>query len=222
MNRVCFFVDGFNLFHSLKAVEKAMPGTQVKWLDLKGLCEEYLSQIGGGAVLSELHYFTAYAEHLDSGDAGKVLRHKLYVRALTALKLADIHLSHFQSKQVWSHDDQNWHKVYEEKETDVNLACHMMEAAALDRLDTAVLVSGDSDFVPLCKSFQRTFPEKTFAVLFPYRRVSKELRKQAQRHFTMTKELVARHQMPAEVRLPSKKIIRIPDHWKQGQSKETS
>jgi len=216
MNRVSFFVDGFNLFHSLKAVERDIPGKQVKWLDLKGLCKEYLSQIGGGAVLSEIHYFTAYAEHLDTGPEGKVQRHKLYVRALTAMKAAEVHLSHFQSKQVWSHDDQSWHKVYEEKETDVDLACHMMEHASRDQLDTAVLLSGDSDFVPLCKSFRRTFPDKRLAVLFPYRRVSKELRKQTQRHFTITKELITRHQLPNEIRLPSNKKVHIPEHWKNG------
>jgi uncharacterized LabA/DUF88 family protein len=145
---------------------------------------------------------------------GKVQRHKLYVRALTAMKKAEVHLSHFQSKQVWSHDDQKWHRVYEEKETDVDLACHMMESACLNRLDTAVLLSGDSDFVPLCRSFQRTYPDKIFAVLFPYRRVSKELRKQTDFHFTITKELIARHQLPDVVRLPSTKKITIPDAWK--------
>lgn len=218
MNRVGFFVDGFNLFHSLKAVERDMPGVQVKWLDLEGLCREYLSQIGGGAELAEIHYFTAYAEHLDPEALGKVRRHKLYVRALTAMKQAEIHLSRFQSKQVWSHDDQKWHKVYEEKETDVDLACHMMELASRDRLDTAVLLSGDSDFVPLCGSFQRTYPSKIFAVLFPYKRVSKELRKRTPLHFTITKELMVRHQLPDVVELPSTKTIRIPDAWKARES----
>lgn len=61
--RVVFFVDGFNLYHSVAEAETHLPDIQLKWLDIPALCTSYLHQIGGGAELSEVHYFTAYAEH---------------------------------------------------------------------------------------------------------------------------------------------------------------
>jgi len=40
--RVCFIVDGFNLYHSLKEVEHRQ-GRSCHWLDLPGLCSSYLT-----------------------------------------------------------------------------------------------------------------------------------------------------------------------------------
>jgi hypothetical protein len=101
--RVAFFIDGFNLYHSVKAAEKLLPDTQLKWLDIPSLCESYLYQIGNGAKLLEVHYFTAYADHLHQKNPDKVKRHRIFVRALTASRVR-AHLGHFRRKKVWSHE----------------------------------------------------------------------------------------------------------------------
>jgi uncharacterized LabA/DUF88 family protein len=124
-----------------------------------------------------------------------------------------LYLAHFRFKHVWSHTDQSTHLVYEEKETDVALACHVMAMASQDLLDTAVLVSGDSDFAPLCRTFQEVFPSKKLIVLFPYDRVSKDLRKCVRHHLKISKEMYVRNQLPSKIKLPSKKFVTIPDHW---------
>ena len=41
-----------------------------------------------------------------------------------------------------------------QKETDVSLACEMVEHALLDHYDVAIVVSGDRDFVPAMKKVQ--------------------------------------------------------------------
>ena len=45
---VCFLVDGFNVYHSLKQVE-ALTGNRVKWLNLRELLGAYL-QTGRNAL----------------------------------------------------------------------------------------------------------------------------------------------------------------------------
>jgi hypothetical protein len=35
--RTSFFIDGFNLYHSVRAAEKLLPNTQLKWLNIPAL-----------------------------------------------------------------------------------------------------------------------------------------------------------------------------------------
>ena len=51
MTRVSFFIDGFNLYHSLKDYAR-----DCRWLDLRKLCESYLRE---NEQLGDVYYFTA-------------------------------------------------------------------------------------------------------------------------------------------------------------------
>ena len=62
--RVSFFVDGFNLYHSLCSALKKHPERPVKWLDLPALFQSTLHTIQGRCELENIQYFTAYADHL--------------------------------------------------------------------------------------------------------------------------------------------------------------
>lgn len=154
--RVAFLVDGFNLYHSVKAAERLMPDSQLKWLDIPALCESYLYQI------------------------------------------------------------EKWVNAYEEKETDVAIACEVLAMALEDQLDAAVLITGDSDFAPVHRCFIEHFPNKTLLFAFPFNRASKELKKLCPNAFSISKEAYAKHQLPDEIRLPSGKYVTIPDAWKAG------
>lgn len=212
--RAVFFIDGFNLYHSLKEAEKQLPKTQIKWLDLPGLCEGYLHQIGGGAQLASVHYFTAYAEHLRNRNPERISRHKAFVRALTARRVR-AHLSIFSRKRVWSDEINRWVRAHEEKETDVAIACEVLGMAMDDELDVAVLVTGDSDFAPVAESFQRRFTKKRILFALPFARGTKRLKQLCPESFSISKETYAKHQLPDEVRLPSGKYVTIPPDWKK-------
>ena len=58
---------------------------------------------------------------------------------------------HFLEKGSNCHNCGYFNQTYEEKKTDVNIACEMLAYANEDRLDIAFLVSGDSDLVPPLK-----------------------------------------------------------------------
>jgi hypothetical protein len=212
LQRTRFFVDGFNFYHSVVAAEQHLPGVSLKWLDLPALLTTTLPLIGPQARLEAIHYFTAYAHHLQTSDPGKVVRHQAYVRALTALRVQP-HVSHFQPRATWCSTCSDYTRNHEEKETDVAIACELLKLAALDALDVAVIMSGDTDLAPAARTFRELYPHKRLLFAFPFARVNRELEKLAPGSFTLSKESYANHPLPERVRLPSGKFVTKPPTW---------
>ena len=79
-NRVCFLVDGFNLYHSVVEALEIHKAASMKWLDLLGLCRSYLHVIGRDATLERAFYFTAVPEWRPD----KAARQVVYISALRA------------------------------------------------------------------------------------------------------------------------------------------
>lgn len=99
------------------------------------------------------------------------------------------------------------------KETDVAIAAKLLELFFLDKCDTAVLVTGDTDIVPAVKTAQRIFSNKSIAFLLSYKRHNKELAKLASQHFEIKKETYPRHQFPDPFITPRGKSITKPATW---------
>ena len=212
--RVIFFVDGFNLYHSVKEAEGHMSEFQLKWLDIAKLCTSYLKQIGGGAQVEEVHYFTAYADHFQKKNPEKINRHKAFVRALTACKVK-VHINKFKRKRIWSDELDRWVIAYEEKETDVAIACEVFCKAMNNELDVVVIMTGDSDFAPVAETFQRQFPDKRILFALPFARGTRRMKRICPESFSISKEVYANHQFPDQVKLPSGKFVTIPKEWKK-------
>jgi hypothetical protein len=66
--------------------------------------------------------------------------------------------------------------AHEEKESDVNLAIHLLHEAYCNSYDVALLLTADSDLAPAVRLVCSTFPEKRIRILAPPNRPhSKEL-----------------------------------------------
>jgi len=61
-NRVCFLVDGFNVYHSIIEALKAHPADSMKWLDFQAFCTSFLPLISNDATLEKVFYFSASAD----------------------------------------------------------------------------------------------------------------------------------------------------------------
>jgi len=212
MDRVMFFVDGFNLYHSMERAQRACPGVALKWLDLPALARAHLYILGPGATLAGVHYFTAYAEHLALTDPDKLSRHRSYVRALTASGVA-AHFGHFKPKDIWIEALGRYARIWQEKATDVGIVAELFAQGGRDAFDTAVIVSGDADYAPAVPVFRRLFPAKRVLFAFPFDRKNKELARLAPESFTLSAESYAKHQFPEAVRLPSGKFVVRPKAW---------
>jgi uncharacterized LabA/DUF88 family protein len=89
-----------------------------------------------------------------------------------------------------------------------------MAEAHKDTFDTAILVSGDTDFVPVVDALKNTFPGKKVGVLFPFNRVNVHLKKIAD--FSMKTKLkdLPHCKLDDPYTCPDGSIIACPVEWK--------
>jgi uncharacterized LabA/DUF88 family protein len=173
MKRVCFLIDGFNLYHSIKDVNK-IQGVKAKWLNLHSLCQSYLFQFGKDAILQDIFYFSAYPNHLINSHPDTIARHKNFVACLEDLGIKII-LGRFKEKKVFCTNCKTQIIKHEEKETDVAIAIKIIELFHNDECDLQVIMSGDTDLAPAVRTSKILFPEKQICFAFPFNRKMKEL-----------------------------------------------
>jgi len=216
--RVGFFVDGFNLYHSLATLAKESGDESVKWLDLVGLANGCLHEIGGSSLLRSVHYFTALPEHLYLADSGRLQRHRAYLRALTAHGVVrpSIVLGRIMQQQVSIQvaGAKVNGRVWREKGTDVALAMALLREASLGDMDEAVIISGDADYLPAVQVFREMYPRIGLRFAFPRGRASKELSREAPASFTLNSAAYRSHRLPDHIRLPSGKYLHCPLEWR--------
>ncbi|RZS44825.1 uncharacterized LabA/DUF88 family protein [Herbihabitans rhizosphaerae] len=203
MDRVRVYVDGFNLYFGLRAKH----GRRLHWLDLEKLATSLLKP---SQRLERVVYFTARVRN----DPPAEQRQSDYIDALTAhcsrLTLLD---GRYQAKTRHCRACGSRWTVYEEKETDVNIAVSLIEDAVTDRFDMALLVSADSDLCPAVKALKRLRPDKRIIAAFPPSRSSGELRRVVDGAFTIGDAKLRQSQLPDAVTTPAGIVLRRPARW---------
>jgi len=229
--RVSFLVDGFNLYHSIRAAERATGLRPLRWLDLCALCATLVSSgFGPGARLEGVYYFSALAHHLQRPDV--VRRHRAL---LEALEDSGVHISlaRFKKKTTQASLSRCQFflpgkrrklrlpfsrvmvavKGFEEKETDVAIAVKMLELARSGRTDCLVLMSGDTDLCPAVDGVRRISPDVGLRVAFPYQRYNKDLDRRADGRFRISPRLMAANQFADPYVLKSGRVVPKPPNW---------
>lgn len=145
--RVNAYIDGWNLYNA----ELELEDYRLEWLNLRALCQHFCNE---NNILNKVYYFTAYEDRKKSLNSGSD-RHKIYIDEF--LKDFDVepkfgYMSKFEGK-------------LKEKYTDVNLALQMFEDAMYDRFDKAILLSADTDFIPVIERVQKL--NKDILLLIP-------------------------------------------------------
>ena len=195
MNRFTFFIDGLNVYYSLKDFKRMVsPGIDYRWFDLK----KYVSQFVKAGTLEDVFYFSAYVE-----GKSRFRRQNIYKKAIesTGIKTSFHHFRKCGRR--------------EEKQTDVDIAATMLKLAILDKYDTCVLVSGDSDFVPAIEAIKELCPKKRIAVLFPFNR------RTTKKHYSkLVNQMIITHpqnivncKFPPEILLSDGSKIACPIKW---------
>lgn len=203
MARVAVYVDGFNLYFGLRAKY----GRKYLWLDLQALAGSLLRR---GQTLEFVTYFTARVR----GDAGGEQRQSDYLDALQAHgPLVRVEDGRFQEKSRRCRDCGNVWTVFEEKETDVNIAVALLADAVRDQFDTALLISADSDLCPAVRETKRLFPAKRIIAAFPPERQSGELKRVVDGYLHIGTDKIRRAQLPGEVVTGAGVVLRRPKHW---------
>jgi uncharacterized LabA/DUF88 family protein len=201
-NRVRVYVDGFNLYYGMHAAF----GRQYLWLDLEALA---LAIVRPPNTLDRVRYFTAKVRN----DLASEQRQDTYLQALAAHSgRLDIVEGRFQLKRTVCRSCGASRVSYEEKETDVSIAVTLVEDAATDRYDTAIVVSGDSDLCPALRAAKR-LSERRILVVFPPRRQSDPLRAVADGVLHIDRRMLHQAQLPSTVVTPEGIVLDRPDYW---------
>lgn len=135
--RAEIFVDGTNFDIAARQLVHAS-------IDIPKFARTIVHKVSQSHLLVKLHYCTAPAADPSSGQQRF---EQAYFARLEEAHSVDLVLG----RHVVVGRDRNGRKQYAEKHTDVNVAILMMEGACDDRYDTAIIISGDSDMVPVMK-----------------------------------------------------------------------
>ena len=200
--RVAAYVDGFNLYNGMHDAR----GRRGLWLDLEGLLGSFLRD---DQQLVAVHYFTALVH--GPGQA----RQQRYLDALAVhCRATYSHIGRFQQKYLGCRKCGHQRIFYEEKESDVSLAVQLVEDAARDAFDQALVVSGDSDMCPAVASARRLDPAKRLVAVFPPRRSSVVLERIVDGVVRIYDRAPERHQLPNPVVAPDGTTFRRPTEWR--------
>lgn len=176
-----------------------------KWLNYREVAK---SIIKTGDSITGIFYFTTFVQW----KPDSVVRHKQYIKALRFVGIETV-LGRFMKKKVRCHLCGRYYTTREEKQTDVNIALRLLSDAIADTYDRAVIVSGDTDLVPVIEAVHRVSPDKEIGVMFPLRRYNNSLEKAADFAITMREKMLIRYQFPDKIKVGSTTIER-PDSWR--------
>lgn len=204
MARLVVYVDGFNLFHGLKAKF----GRRLLWLDLVGLA----ASLRPRSDLVAVKYFTAPV--LD--DPAGASRQASYQRAMLAHGGGKLEITNgrYQKKPMTCRSCGSTWVRYEEKETDVNIAVSLVSDAAAAVADDAILISADSDLVPAIRTARALQPDMFIAAAFPPKRYSAELNALLPASFHLGRTKLTQNQLPDRVTDAAGQVLRRPDRWR--------
>lgn len=198
--RVCVYIDGFNLYFGMK---ERYP--KLKWLDVEALSKNLIK---GNQALIKCNYFTARVKK----NPPKQRRQSKYLDALQTTNIEIIYGKYY-SKTVTCNRCQNTWKGNEEKMTDVNIAVKVLTDALENKYDTAIIISGDSDLTPPARAIKKFYADKRIIVAFPPNRYSKELKNVAHGSFTIGRAKLLASQLPNSLETDSGYIISKPTEW---------
>lgn len=205
-DRLIVYVDGFNLYYGLHDAAKR----ELLWLDLVSLAKSLRPQ----SALVQVKYFTAMV--LDEPDAQS--RQDRYIsvqRALYPGRFTVVMGKYMRKKRRCRDCGVSW-TSYEEKQTDVNMAVHMVADVAAQRADTYMVVTGDTDVIPAVKMARALDSTATIIAQFPPRRASDALKRMLPSSRELTISKLKEAQLPDVAKAPSGKLFHRPEKWVVG------
>ena len=164
-DRVMIFIDGSNLYHSLKKFFNRVD------IDMGKFCEKLL----GRRRLIRIYYYNAKVGRREEPERYK--DQQTFFASVGAVPYTELRLGHL----VYN----NWPSTPPyEKGVDVQLATDLLTHSFKNNYDTAILVAGDNDYVGALQAVKDNGKHVEVA-LFGKERTSRQLREVADRIISM-------------------------------------
>ena len=215
MTRCEFFIDGFNLYYSLRDAQRQSKGKVTKWFDIPKFCQTHCvnisHRVGNRTELVDIHFFTAYPNH-KSLPARE--RYKLYIEYLEKSGVK-IHYGSYRKRNALCNQCFGKTGFHTEKQTDVYIASHALSQLHLGTYDVAVFISGDTDLIPVLRSIREISPEKKTTVIFPFSKSNDELKDYCDFWFRSKLSHYQKHQIPTTMTFSDGLVISMPNEWSE-------
>ncbi len=195
--RAAFYVDGFNLFHSIRDLDR----NYLKWVDLWALGRVIAPR---SQVIRKVTWVTAVRPQ----SQHKIDRHHTYAEALKARGVTCLN-GHFVVYADGCNACGHHWKIAEEKQSDVNLALSVLDDAHANRFDVCYLLTTDGDHAATARFLKQRFPDKKLVIVTPPgRNPNRTLLEFADAQVPMEVEQLERALLPAIVDGPDGAIVR--------------
>lgn len=214
MERVTFYVDGFNFYYGLKAAKSIDSSWHLAyWIDVVKLFSQFL---GPNQELVKVVYFTA-----SPLNENKSIRQGAFLNANKLLNSDKFEIirGKYLKKDIQCPRCKLSILRPEEKKTDVNLSIRMIGDCIKNNTDVLVLVSADSDFIPPVEFIQKNYPDKKIRIYFPPTISSADLKNNIIRHkgkivYLMNNKLKFMNSIMPDVVTKDGVSYTIPQKWK--------
>ena len=163
---VNFYIDGLNLYNGLKSAGLR----KYCWLNLEELSKLLLKP---NQKLNQIKYFTSIVypdNNLDNYGLNKYMRQSRYLKALKTLDSLEIILGRHQENIIQCNNCGHATSKYNEKMTDVKIAVEMLKDTFQKNCTTQILITGDTDLVPVTEAIYNLSGIKLIIFAPPYRR----------------------------------------------------
>ena len=168
--RVMIFIDGSNLYHSLKNIFNRTD------LDIGKFCRRLL----GRRKLVRIYYYNAKVGKKEEPERYK--SQQTFFAGVNAIPYAELRLGQLIYNNLPSIPPY-------EKGIDVQLTTDMLTHSFKNNYDVAILVAGDSDFAPALQAV-KDYGKHVEVVLFGKQGTSRELRRVADKVITANSRLL--------------------------------
>lgn len=208
------YIDGFNLYYG--CFKHDLTNHAYKWLDLRLLCAAILPE----DQIQRVHYFTAMVAAVP-WNLDAPLRQETYIRALRTRPLLYVHLGRFQAVTRTGNPvgvDAGGAattiaiQTFEEKGSDVNLATRLLMDAMDGDFEQALVISNDSDLTEPIRVARQRF-NVSIIVVSPFTMVTNKLRRAATSWAVLDQSILARCQLPTNLRDKKGRTITKPTAW---------
>ncbi len=203
--RLAVYIDGFNLYHAIKDLEKP----RLKWFNLESLGRSLVRE---GETLAKVHYFTAVVDW----NIHKKMRHLDYIKALES-KGVLVTLGTFKEGDKHCSSNDWFCPFREEKQTDVSIGVHMVADAMSRQFTRAVLLTADTDQIPTIQMIRKQCPDIELTWLAPPGRMqqAREIGDVLADRSELSEGAIGTHRLPNLVLDGEKRLIcKCPDDYK--------
>ena len=169
-DKAIFYIDGLNLYNGLKNAGLR----KYYWLDLNKLAKSLLKK--DLQELAIVKYFTSVVYPRGNFDAfgmNKYQRQNSYLKALRTLPNLQVLLGRHQKNISICNSCGNKISRYSEKMTDVKISVEMLRDAFLSKCNLQVLITGDTDLLPVAELINSMSKIKLLIFAPPYRKTSR-------------------------------------------------